>query len=73
VSGLHAARVAARLRRELRTDVEMQRGRYGEFKVLVDGRTAVDAGSWAILGLLPSAARVLAAVRAHLSPSIADR
>jgi hypothetical protein len=37
ISGLHAARVAARLRRELRIDVDMVRSRYGEFKVLVDG------------------------------------
>ena len=66
MSGLQAARVAARLRRELRTDVAMERGRYGEFKVLVDGRIAVDAGAWAILGVMPSAARVLAAVRAQL-------
>jgi hypothetical protein len=36
--------VAARLRRELRTEVEMVRGRYGEFKMLVDGKTVVDGG-----------------------------
>jgi hypothetical protein len=67
VSGLHAVRVAARLRRELRTEVEMVRGRYGESKVLVDGKTVVDAGALAALGVLPSGRRVLAVVRATLS------
>ena len=58
--------MAARLRRELRTDVEMVRGRYGEFKVLVDGDTVVDGGALAALGMLPSGRRVLDAVRAKL-------
>jgi hypothetical protein len=42
--------VAARLRRELKTDVDMVRGRYGEFKVLVDGETVIDGGALAGLG-----------------------
>jgi hypothetical protein len=67
VSGLHAVRVAARLRRELGTDVEMVRARYGEFKVLVDGETVVDGGALAALGVLPSGQKVLEAVRAKLS------
>ena len=67
MSGLHAVRVAARLRRELRTEVEMVRGRYGEFKVLVDGKMVVDGGRLAALGVLPSGRSVLAAVRAALS------
>jgi hypothetical protein len=67
VSGVHAVRVAARLRRELGVDVEMVRGRYGEFKVLVDGETVVDAGALAALGVLPSGRKVLEAVRARLS------
>jgi hypothetical protein len=67
VSGLHAVRVAARLRRELGTEVEMVRGRYGEFKVLVDGETVVDGGALAALGVLPSGRKVLDAVRAKLS------
>ena len=46
--------MAARLRRELRADVEMVRGHYGEFKVLVDGKTIIDGGSAAFLGVLPS-------------------
>ena len=67
MSGLHAVRVAARLRRELGVEVEMVRGRYGEFKVLVDGETVVDGGALAALGVLPSGRKVLDAVRAKLS------
>ena len=58
--------MAARLRRELQTNVEMIRGRYGEFKVLVDGKIAVDAGALAVLGVLPSGRKVVDAVRARL-------
>ena len=66
MSGLHAVRVAARLRRELGSDVEMIKGRYGEFKVLVDGQTVVDGGALAALGVLPSGRRVVDAVKAKL-------
>ncbi|MBI3683600.1 MAG: hypothetical protein HY235_24760 [Acidobacteria bacterium] len=64
---MHAVRVAARLRRELETEVEMVRGRYGEFKVLVDGEIVIDAGVRAVLGVLPSGRKVVDAVRARLS------
>ena len=60
--------MAARLRRELRTDVEMVRGRYGEFKVLVDGETVIDGGAAAFLGVLPSGRKILEAIRPRLSP-----
>jgi hypothetical protein len=66
VSGIQAARVAARLRRELGADVDMLHGRYGEFKVLVDDAVVVDAGKLAMLGVLPSTGRVLEAVRTRL-------
>jgi hypothetical protein len=66
---LHAARVAARLRRELHVDVEMVRGRYGEFKVEVDGQTVIDPGALAVLGVLPSGRKVVEAVRARLTPA----
>jgi hypothetical protein len=66
VSGLHAVRVAARLRRDLRTDVDMVHGRYGEFKVLVDGREVVDGGALTALGVMPSRRKVLEVVRASL-------
>ena len=45
----------------------MVRGRYGEFKVLVDGETVVDGGALTALGVLPSGRKVLDAVRAKLS------
>jgi hypothetical protein len=44
--------VAARLRRELQTEVEMVLGHYGEFKFLVDGDTVIDGGAPAFLGVL---------------------
>jgi hypothetical protein len=55
--------VAARLRRELRTEVDMVRGGYGEFKVFVDGRLVVDAGALAQLGVLPSGRKVVESVK----------
>jgi len=66
VTGLYAARVAARLRRELQIDVEMIGGRYGQFKVVVDGNTVIDGGAVAFLGVLPSQAKILAAAREQL-------
>jgi hypothetical protein len=63
---LHAARVAAKLRRELKTDVDTVHGRYGEFKVLVDDKTVIDAGAAAFLGVMPSGKKVVAAVRSAL-------
>jgi hypothetical protein len=45
----------------------MVRGQYGEFKVLVDGEPVIDAGVLAALGVLPSARKVIAAVRDRLS------
>lgn len=62
-------RVAARLRRELKTDVEMIRGRYGEFRVLVDGKVVEDGGPAAFLGVLPSSKKILGAVRERLAIS----
>jgi len=59
--------VAARLRRELGAEVEMVKGHYGEFKVLVDGESVIDAGALAALGVLPSGKKVVEAVRARLS------
>jgi hypothetical protein len=60
--------VAAKLRRELSVDVDMIHGRYGEFKVLVDGEVVSDGGSWGALGVLPSSRKVLEAVRFRLAP-----
>jgi hypothetical protein len=58
--------VAARLRRELQAEVEMVRGHYGEFKVLVDGEPIIDGGAAAFLGVLPSGRTIVTAVRDSL-------
>jgi len=55
------------MRRELKTDVEMVRGHYGEFKILVDGEAVLDAGGLAFLGVLPSSRKVVEAVRSRLN------
>jgi hypothetical protein len=59
--------VAARLRRELETEVDMVRGRYGELKFLVDGETVVDGGPLAAVGVFPSSSKIVAAVRRRLT------
>ena len=60
--------MAARIRRELQTEVDMVHGRYGEYKVLVDGETVVDGGALVILGVFPSGQKVVEAVRQRLLP-----
>jgi coproporphyrinogen III oxidase len=50
--------VAARLRRELQADVELVRGHYGEFKLLVDRNTIIDGGAAAFFGVLPSSGEI---------------
>ena len=59
--------MAARLRRELKTDVEMVRGHYGEFAVLVDGETIAEGGALGRFGVLPSGRKIVEAVRARLA------
>lgn len=59
--------MAARLRRELGIEVEMVRGCYGEFKVLVDGKPVIDGGALAALGVLPSGRKVVNVVRGRLA------
>ena len=59
--------MAARIRRDLQTEVDLERGNYGEFKVLVDGQLLIDGGALAFLGVLPSSKDVLEAVRTRLS------
>jgi len=50
--------VAADLRRELKVDVKIAEGHYGQFSVLVDDEEVFDAGALAFLGFLPSRRRV---------------
>lgn len=58
--------MAAKIRRELKSDVEMVHGLYGEFKVMADGETIIDGGAKVILGFMPSAKEIIEAVRSHL-------
>ncbi len=58
--------MAAKIKRELKTDVEMVHGRYGEFKVLVDGNTVIDGGAKVILGIMPSGKEIVDAIRSRL-------
>jgi hypothetical protein len=67
VSGLHAVRVAAKLRRDLGIEVEMVHGRYGEYKIEVDGKLVIDGGALAVLGIASSGRKAVEAVRAALS------
>jgi hypothetical protein len=62
VSALHAARVAARLRKAGYL-VEQRSGAYGEFTVLVDGKEVLAGGPLGWLGVLPSFETVLATLR----------
>ena len=61
--------MAERIRRELAADVEMVHGRYGEFKVLVDGKTVTDGGALAFLGVMPSGNDIVDVVRRILGDS----
>ena len=45
----------------------MEHGRYGEYKVLVDGAVVVDAGALSTIGIVPSDRKVVDAVRARLA------
>jgi hypothetical protein len=63
VSGIHAARVAASLKRDLPVDVETVEGRYGEFTVLIDGEEVVRAGPLGFVGVLPG----IRTVRSHVA------
>ena len=67
MSALHAARVAARIERELGAKVDKVHGHYGEYKVLVDGQVVVDGGALAFMGVLPSSRKIVEAVRQRLS------
>lgn len=67
MSGLHAVRVAAKIRRDLKIEVEMVHGHYGEYKIQVDGETVIDGGALAVLGIASSGRKAVEAVRARLA------
>lgn len=58
--------MAARIERELHADAEKIKGRYGEYKILVDGGIIIDGGAKALFGILPSGKKVVDAVKARL-------
>ena len=45
----------------------MVRGHYGEYKVLVDDLLVVDGGPLVILGVMPSARKIVGEVRERLA------
>ncbi|HEX6065702.1 MAG TPA: hypothetical protein VFZ04_15835 [Longimicrobiales bacterium] len=57
------------MRRELGIEVEMIRGHYGEYKVMVDGETVVDGGPLVVIGVMPPARKTVELVRERLSSS----
>jgi hypothetical protein len=60
--------VAARIRRELGIEVQEQAGAYGEFTVLVDGKSVLRGNPMATMfAVLPPAGDVVALVREHLA------
>ena len=65
--------MAARLRKELGIEAEMMHGSYGEFRVLVDGREVVGAGSLGFLGVLPPVQAVVDTVRQAASSTGSSR
>ena len=67
MTGIYAVRVAARLRKEFGMEVDQVRGRYGDFQVAVDGKTIIDGGSAAFLGVVPSRSKIVEAVRVALA------
>ena len=48
-------------------EVEMVRGHYGEYRILVEGETVVNGGAMAFLGLLPSVEKTVAKLNEHLA------
>jgi len=61
--------MADRIRRELAVDVDTVHGRYGEFKVFVDGKMVADGGALAFLGVMPSGIEIIQVVRGILAES----
>ena len=59
--------MAGLLKRALGIEAGLEHGSYGQFKILVDGRVALDAGAMAMLGIVPSNDRIVEAVRGALA------
>lgn len=59
--------MAAKIRDQLGVEPDMVHAGYGEFRVLVDGQPAIKSGALGFMGVLPSPAAVLEAVRQRLA------
>jgi hypothetical protein len=59
--------VATLLEREFDQEIDRVHGAYGQFRIDVDGREILDAGALAALGIVPSNAKILDAVRDALA------
>jgi hypothetical protein len=73
VSGIHAARVAAALRRDPRYAVELVEGRYGEFTVLLEGEEVIGSGALGFLGVMPSIRKIRALLDQKAQASSSSR
>jgi hypothetical protein len=67
VTAIHAARVAAMLRRDLGLEVTLESGPYGSFQVRSNDEVLVDGGPLAFAGVLPSLDSIRARVTEHLA------
>ena len=48
--------------------LRLVRSQYRDFKLLAEGRTIIDGGAAAVLGVLPSGRKIVADVRDRLKP-----
>lgn len=56
--------MAKKIKKEMNAEVELIHGRYGEFKVAVNGETIINGGAKVILGIMPSAGEIITAIKA---------
>jgi hypothetical protein len=54
------------MKRDLGIEVELVKGHYGEYTVLVDDQMVIDGGPLTALGVVPASEKVVDAVRAAL-------
>jgi hypothetical protein len=52
-----------KIKEELGVDVELIHGKYGEYKVLVDGEVVLNGGARVVMGLFPSIDSLVKVVR----------
>ena len=54
------------MKRDLGIEVELVKGHYGEYTVLVDDQMVIDGGPLTALGVVPASEKVVDAVRSAL-------